>query len=118
MTRKNFWTRWWFELALRCERAMASSMRASAAFARPAVLVTVLIVVVPLCIILVRSALHATVNVITVNTLADETTPGDKLCSLREAINNANSASDTTSGDCAAGKGNDLINFSVSGTIT
>jgi CSLREA domain-containing protein len=54
---------------------------------------------------------------ITVNTLADESTAGDGLCLLREAINNANSASDTTGGDCVAGTGTDTINFSVSGTI-
>ncbi len=38
-------------------------------------------------------------------------------CSLGEAINNANSASDTTGGACSAGTGTDTINFSVSGTI-
>ncbi len=51
---------------------------------------------------------------ITVNTIADEVTPGDGQCSLREAINNANSASDTTSGDCVAGTGSDTITFSLS----
>jgi CSLREA domain-containing protein len=55
---------------------------------------------------------------ITVNTLSDSSTSGDGLCSLREAINNANSASDTTGSDCTAGTGTDTINFSVSGTIT
>jgi hypothetical protein len=40
-----------------------------------------------------------------------------RLCSLGEAINNANSASETTGGDCSAGAGNDTINFSVSSTI-
>jgi CSLREA domain-containing protein len=54
---------------------------------------------------------------ITVNTLADDSTASDGLCSLRKAINNANSASDTTGGDYAAGTGTDTINFSVSGTI-
>ena len=60
-------------------------------------------------------------NVITVNTLDDETTPGDGKCSLREAINNANSTTDTTGGDCVAGSpvfAPEVITFSVSGTIT
>jgi CSLREA domain-containing protein len=55
---------------------------------------------------------------IVVNTTIDKSTSGDGLCSLREAINNANARSDTTSGDCVAGTGDDTINFSVSGTIT
>src|SRR5438128_1590941 len=53
-----------------------------------------------------------------VTTTNDQRHPSDGLCSLREAINNANSASDTTGFDCAAGTSNDTINFSVSGTIT
>jgi len=56
---------------------------------------------------------------ITVNTLSDTSTSGNGLCSLRKAINNANSpTTDTTGGDCAVGTGNDIIGFSVSGTIT
>lgn len=54
---------------------------------------------------------------ITVDTTADTATAGDGDCSLREAIDNANSDSDTTSGDCPAGTGIDTITFSVSGTI-
>ncbi len=54
---------------------------------------------------------------IVVNDLGDNTTGGDTKCTLREAINNANSNSDTTSGDCAAGSGADTITFSISGTI-
>jgi CSLREA domain-containing protein len=54
-----------------------------------------------------------------VNTLTDSITSADHLCSLREAINNANSPGvDTTGGDCLVGTGTDLINFSVNGTIT
>ena len=53
-----------------------------------------------------------------VNSTADNLTAGDGFCTLREAITNANSDSDTTSGDCVAGTGNDRITFSVSGTIT
>ena len=55
---------------------------------------------------------------IIVNDLNDNTTSGNTFCTLREAINNANSDSDTTTGDCAPGSGADTINFSVSGTIT
>ena len=60
----------------------------------------------------------ARAKTITVNTLTDEATAGDRLCSLREAINNANSATDTTDGDCVAGTGDDVIDFKVEGTIT
>jgi CSLREA domain-containing protein len=44
--------------------------------------------------------------------------PGDG-CTLREAIYNANTTSDTTGGDCATGTGDDTItfDFSVPGTI-
>jgi CSLREA domain-containing protein len=66
----------------------------------------------------IRTALQAAAGPIIVNTTLDETTSGDGLCSLREAINNANAKADTTSGDCIAGTGTDAINFSVSGTIT
>jgi uncharacterized repeat protein (TIGR01451 family)/CSLREA domain-containing protein len=56
-------------------------------------------------------------NNITVNNLTDITSPGDGICSLREAISNANSNSDVTIGDCPAGTGADTISFSVGGTI-
>ena len=56
-------------------------------------------------------------NTITVNSLDDSATAGDGLCTLREAINNANSNSDTSGADCAAGSGADTISFSVSGEI-
>jgi CSLREA domain-containing protein len=46
---------------------------------------------------------------ITVNSTDDTLVPGDGNCTLREAINNANSNSDTTGGDCAAGAGADTI---------
>jgi len=62
--------------------------------------------------------LASTPGQIVVNTLGDTSQSGDGLCSLREAITNANSASDTTDGDCAAGTGNDTVTFSVGGTIT
>lgn len=38
-----------------------------------------------------------------VNSTNDTTVAGDKLCTLREAVNNANTNSDTTKGDCTAG---------------
>ena len=57
---------------------------------------------------------------ITVDSGDDNATGGDGACTLREAINNANGDSDTTSGDCAAGEtGTDTIEVSSSiDTIT
>jgi len=46
---------------------------------------------------------------IIVNSNADNATANDGDCTLREAINNANANSDTTSGDCEAGTGADVI---------
>lgn len=58
-------------------------------------------------------------NTITVNSNEDTTVMGDGKCTFREALNNANTDSETTGGDCAFGMGNDLIKFSVgSGPIT
>ena len=45
----------------------------------------------------------------------DVTISGDNECTLREAINNANTDTDTTLGDCAAGSGTDLIEFRILG---
>jgi len=56
-------------------------------------------------------------GIITVTTLNDEQNVNG-LCSLREAITNADSNSQAGSTDCAPGCGTDTINFSVSGTIT
>jgi CSLREA domain-containing protein len=53
---------------------------------------------------------------IIVNSLADTVAVND-LCTLREAIQNANEDS-ATNADCAAGNGADTITFSLSGTIT
>src|SRR6476620_8339297 len=50
-------------------------------------------------------------SVITVNSTADTATAGDGVCTLREAINNANSSSDTTSGDCTSGSASTIISF-------
>ncbi|WP_051911359.1 PxKF domain-containing protein [Methylomicrobium agile] len=52
-----------------------------------------------------------------VNTLSDTLKAADGLCTLREAIANANEDIDTTLGDCAAGSEVDTITFRVSGTI-
>lgn len=53
---------------------------------------------------------------ITVNSIGDAAAT-DGQCTLREAISNAQTNSDATGGDCAAGAGDDTINFSLSGTI-
>jgi CSLREA domain-containing protein len=50
---------------------------------------------------------------ITVDSSADNATASDGLCTLREAILNSNADSDTTSGDCVAGSGNDTIEFDI-----
>ncbi len=93
-------------------------MRISRASARPGPLVALFIALVPVCVMLIGSTLHATDNTITVNNTTDPaSTSGNGFCTLREAINNADAKSDTTGGDCAAGTGNDTIVFSVSGTI-
>jgi CSLREA domain-containing protein len=60
-------------------------------------------------------------STITVNSTADATIPisGDGLCTLREAITNANNDNAATFGDCIAGSGNDTIVFASSlGTAT
>ena len=51
-----------------------------------------------------------------VNTTSDEATPGDGLCSLREAIIAANAGPGVVN-DCGGIAGFDTIKFSVSGTI-
>src|SRR5437660_8133824 len=52
---------------------------------------------------------------ITVNTTVDEDNTGTN-CSLREAIVAANT--DAAFGGCTAGSGDDIITFTVTGTIT
>jgi uncharacterized repeat protein (TIGR01451 family)/CSLREA domain-containing protein len=54
------------------------------------------------------SAAHAG-SAILVTSTADDLIAGDGLCTLREAIHNANSDGDTTDGDCAIGNGDDVI---------
>ncbi len=46
---------------------------------------------------------------LTVDSTADDLTPGDGQCTLREALINANDGGDATGGDCAAGGGRDRI---------
>ncbi len=53
------------------------------------------------------AALAATLNV---NSASSAYVAGDGLCTLYEAIDNANSDGDGTASDCAAGSGADLIN--------
>jgi hypothetical protein len=84
---------------------------------RPSVLALVLLIA-PVVIFTVGHSHQASgANTITVNSLLDPGSTGDHLCSLREAISNANAKVDNTTGDCAAGTGNDTIVFSLSGTI-
>jgi len=81
-------------------------------------LVTMLAVLTPICVMLNQPAPKASGPII-VNTTSDASPSGDGLCSLREAINNANSpGADTTAGDCGIGTGTDTINFRVGGIIT
>jgi CSLREA domain-containing protein len=74
---------------------------------------SVLVLTIGLATAIPRLAHAAT---ITVTSISDESTSSDGLCSLREAINNSNTASDTTGGYCTAGTGTDTINFNISGT--
>ena len=107
----------WFALA--SSRAVALCLSASSGMVRPRLLFSLLIVLAPIYLVGTRSRLHASGNTITVNNLTDPaSTSGNGFCTLREAINNANAAADTSGGDCVAGTGTDTINFSVSGTIT
>jgi len=54
---------------------------------------------------------------LSVNDTSDSLVAGDGKCTLREAIINANSDTDTTAGDCAAGSGADTITVPA-GTYT
>ncbi|WP_415879917.1 choice-of-anchor Q domain-containing protein [Methylomonas sp. TEB] len=55
-------------------------------------------------------------STINVTNLLDVAAVADGSCTLREAVANANSDSDTTGGDCPAGTGADIITFGVNGT--
>ena len=97
---------------------VTSGFSVSKAFVRPGLLVALLIVLAPVYVVLSRSGLNASGNTITVNSTIDPVSTSDNgFCTLREAIDNANSpGTDTTGKDCAVGTG--TINFSVSGTST
>lgn len=56
--------------------------------------------------------------VISVTTTDPVINPGDGLCSLVEAIDNANSDGDTSSGDCPARAGQDIIELGSAETYT
>jgi len=72
---------------------------------------------IPCGVAMTPAVSHATIILVT--TLSDSSKVGDRQCSLREAINNANAGgTDTTKGDCAIGTGADTIRFKLSGTIT
>ena len=109
----------WSAFSRRLERVLSRTFEACVgvpkAIARPGLLIALLFVVAPLCLLLSRSRLHAGGNTITVNTLED---PGSAApaCALRDAIIAANT--EAAVNGCAAGTGNDTINFNVSGTIT
>ncbi|HET9795266.1 MAG TPA: hypothetical protein VFS34_12475, partial [Thermoanaerobaculia bacterium] len=71
----------------------------------------------PLSAFVAFGALTASAATITVNTVSDVSTSGDGLCSLREAITNANQNTDQSAGDCAAGNpGLDSIVFDLPGS--
>ncbi len=120
MARKNSQFNWWLEVTRGCERAIVWSKRASSAFVRPSILAALLLVLVPVGVMMLQPALHAGTNLIVVNTVSDPF-KGPKTCSLRGAITSANTGTDTTGGNCAAGTGNDKIIFGsaiIGGTIT
>jgi len=57
-------------------------------------------------------------DTITVNTLLDDITFGDGMCSLRKAINNIDESGDESGGDCTSGAITSTIEFAMGGTIT
>jgi len=93
--------------------AVASGLTASKAIVRPGLLIALLLVLAPVCVVLIQPALKASGPII-VNSTADPGSAG--ICALRDAITAANS--EVAVNGCAAGTGNDTINFTVSGTIT
>ncbi len=69
-----------------------------------------------LLVLPIRPALEAAASTIVVNNLSDPIAPG--FCTLYEAINNANTESNSLYPNCVAGTGVDTITFSLPGTIT
>jgi CSLREA domain-containing protein len=83
--------------------------------------VALLIGLVDIWVLMLRRAPEAIgATTITVNNLTDPSkTSGNGFCTLREAINNANSpGTDTTEADCSTGAATMTILFTVSGTVT
>jgi hypothetical protein len=81
-------------------------------------IVVMLAVLMPASLVFFASNLRSQTSIV-VNNLSDpRAVSRNGFCTLREAINNANAAGDTTNGDCAAGTGNDDITFSLGGVIT
>src|SRR5271163_430297 len=117
---RGVWSKSWRGISERLARVLvrvvALSLSASKAMVRPGLLVALLIVLAPVCVIVIQSELHAGGNTIIVNTTDDPGNPSE--CSLRAAINNANNKTSDANSTCAAGTGQDTINFSVSGEIT
>lgn len=68
-----------------------------------------------LVVLSVLAGSPAWANTINVTNLLDVSAVADGSCTLREAIANANSDSDTSGGDCPAGNGADIITFGVNG---
>ena len=76
-------------------------------------LAVVLLALFALVPVLAGTASVAQAATITVNSTAGDVTSGDGNCTLREAINNAESDSDTAGGDCLAGSGPDMIDLGL-----
>ena len=86
-------------IASECRRAWTGAVRLG--FVLPLLLLFFM-----LGLILVRRSVFASFTDIYVNTLADDSTPGDGSCSLRKAIINANNpGSDPSDGDCVEAAG-------------
>src|SRR5580704_2543723 len=88
----------------------------SSAVTRPAFLFSMVALMVPVLMVVLVTRLRPT-STIVVNSTVDNDKTGNGFCTPRAAINNANAGADISDGDCAAGTGNDLITFSVSGSI-
>ena len=120
MARSQSSTRSSLQVAYDFVRAFGANLRASKAMARPAVLVALLLVLVPVGVMLLKPAPKASPCTITVDTIDD---PGNSSeCSLHGAIENANSeGTNPSDNNCNAGTGDDIICFDSSianGTIT
>ncbi|GAB5520384.1 MAG: hypothetical protein RhofKO_26350 [Rhodothermales bacterium] len=81
------------------------------------VLITPIILVLGTLLLVPTSSLLAQATIV-VSSTADNLTAGDGFCTLREAVRNANSNSDTTNGDCVAGVGLDTVNLAAGALYT